>query len=801
MKQSTAKFLFATMVWAIVLWPELTGEPHVTGQSQMARQSQVAVLRDMECEYQESEMEEGQEGWSEETLDVHHSGLLFDGHNDLPWEMRENANSSFDRIDISRPTEFHTDIPRLRKGGVKAQFWSVYVPAETGFTGNALILTLEQIRLVKDMCRRYPDDFELALTADDVLRIVGQGKIASLIGVEGGHSIQNSIGALHELYAQGARYMTLTHSRTLAWADSCTDEAKNNGLSEFGKEVVREMNRLGMLVDLSHVSPKCMRDALEVTEAPVIFSHSSARAVCDHVRNVPDDILRLTAKNGGVVMVTFVPVFVDPDRAKNTDHAKATDFKLVVDHIEHVIKIAGIDHVGIGSDFDGVPTVPVGLEDVSKYPNITQELLKRGYSKSDIHKVLGGNVIRVFRDAERKATRLKQQKRQHRADSPPVITLAAEEFDRKNLIVKELVGDSFPRSEYVTLADNAGNRFIGQLSTAGIEFGPVDGLRQLTFVLPFVAANETRTISVEPQSLTPLGEFTWHDDQSTQAQLQWGNSPVIQYNYEPLDEASPQRREETYKVYHHVFSADGKTLLTKGNGGLYPHHRGIFFGYNRIRYDGKTADVWHCNNGESQTHVAALEKIGGPVFGRDRNTISWNGKDGQPFAEETRQVTAYLIDGNTLIEFVSELRCSGSKVSLDGDPQHAGVQFRAAQSVADETKQKTYYVRPDGVDKPGSFRNWSENAEDAESNRSHVNLPWLSMVFHVGNRKLSCCYFDHADNPKPSRFSERDYGRFGCYFLYELTPEKPLRVKYRYWIQNGEISPTDANQMSSGGRW
>ena len=211
--------------------------------------------------------------------------------------MREKAGSSFDKVDISNPTEFHTDIPRLRKGGVKAQFWSVYVPAETDFTGNALLQTLEQIQIVKDMCQVYPDVFEMAYSANDVKRIAASGKIASLIGVEGGHSIQNSLQALRELYKQGARYMTLTHSKTLAWADSATDDAKNDGLSPFGKDVIREMNKLGMLIDISHVSPKCMKDAIEVSRAPVIFSHSSARAICDHVRNVPDEVLKLGCRS------------------------------------------------------------------------------------------------------------------------------------------------------------------------------------------------------------------------------------------------------------------------------------------------------------------------------------------------------------------------------------------------------------------------------------------------------------------------------------------------------------------------
>ncbi len=348
---------------------------------------------------------------TEEALAIHHSGMLWDGHNDLPWAMRRRANSSFDKIDIRLPTPFHTDIPRLKKGGLKVQFWSVYVPVSTMTEGNAHITTIEQIDLVNEMCRRYPDVFEMALTTEDVERIVADGKIASLIGVEGGHSIENSLARLRELYNRGARYMTLTHSRNLDWADSCTDEPKVGGLNEFGKEVIREMNKLGMVVDISHVSPECMRKTLEVTEAPVMFSHSSARAICDHVRNVPDDVLKLTANNGGVVMVNFATGFVLPNEVRDQGRWIRGDFRILVDHIEHIIKLAGIDHVGIGSDFDGIRSIPQGMDDVSYYPYLTQELLNRGYDKQQIHKILGGNMMRVLRETERVAKRLKQSNR------------------------------------------------------------------------------------------------------------------------------------------------------------------------------------------------------------------------------------------------------------------------------------------------------------------------------------------------------------------------------------------------------
>jgi membrane dipeptidase len=294
-------------------------------------------------------------------------------------------------------------------------------------------MTLEQIDVIKRMVAAYPDVFEMAYTADDIVRIHKQGKIASLIGVEGGHSIDNSLGVLRMLYALGVRYMTLTHSETLDWADSATDEAKHLGLTEFGDRVVREMNRLGMLVDISHVSVETMRDALRVSRAPVIASHSSAYALAEHPRNVPDDVLRLVKKNGGVIMVNFYSGFVVPEAARLMKGMFQTARELqkkypderqfraavrqwlkehpiptgsvhhVVDHIEHIIHTAGVDHVGLGSDFDGISTAPKQLEDVSFYPYITQELLNRGYSKDDIKKILGGNLLRVLRQAERVA--------------------------------------------------------------------------------------------------------------------------------------------------------------------------------------------------------------------------------------------------------------------------------------------------------------------------------------------------------------------------------------------------------------
>jgi len=371
---------------------------------------------------------------TDEARQIHQAALLIDGHNDLPWELRSQGWANFERFDIAQPQEsFHTDIPRLRQGGMGAQFWSVYVPASTSYRGTALTTTLEQIEMVHTMIDRYPETFELALTVDDIKRIHAAGKIASLIGVEGGHSIENSLNVLNQLYRLGARYMTLTHSDTLDWADSATDDEKHGGLTPFGEDVVREMNRLGMLVDLSHVSPETMKDALRVSQAPVIFSHSSARAIADHPRNVPDEVLPLVAENGGVVMVNFYSGFIVPENAERSVrwfalykelNEKYEDQSIIrselskwekrhplkqgsihdlIDHIDHLVKVAGIDHVGIGSDYDGVSVLPSQLEDVSTYPYITQALLDRGYNTEQIHKILGMNLLRAMETAERVA--------------------------------------------------------------------------------------------------------------------------------------------------------------------------------------------------------------------------------------------------------------------------------------------------------------------------------------------------------------------------------------------------------------
>jgi membrane dipeptidase len=365
---------------------------------------------------------------------------LIDGHNDLPWALREAGSLDLARTDIAAPVEFaHTDLPRLALGGVGAQFWSVYVPAE--LQGEAAVATtLEQIDLVRQMVARYPETLELAVTADDVQRITADGRLASLIGAEGGHSIACSLGTLRAMYDLGVRYMTLTHNLNVPWADSATDEPAAGGLTEFGREVVREMQRLGMLVDLSHVAATTMNDALDVAEGPVIFSHSSARAVCDHPRNVPDNVLARLSANGGACMITFVPAFVSQAcrewelefiaevERQGLDHRNWAGLKQVrqefqasnpqpratlsdvVQHVEHVREVAGVDHIGIGGDYDGVDRLPEGLEDVSRYPALFAALLDAGWSEEDCGKIAHGNLIRVLRDAEAAAGTIRTQR-------------------------------------------------------------------------------------------------------------------------------------------------------------------------------------------------------------------------------------------------------------------------------------------------------------------------------------------------------------------------------------------------------
>jgi membrane dipeptidase len=377
---------------------------------------------------------------------------VIDGHNDLPWVIRDRFGGDLAKIDLSSDTAklappagepaMMTDIPRLHAGHVGAQFWSVWIPVTT--TGPAAVqTTVEQIDLVKAIAARWPRDFAMAYSVADIRRAERERKVASLIGVEGGHQIDNSLAVLRQYYDLGARYMTLTHATNTAWADSATDSPAHHGLTPFGKAVVREMNRVGMLVDLSHVSEATMRAALEVARAPVIFSHSSARALVDHPRDVPDDVLRLVAKNGGVVMVNFAPGYVsearrrwdadfaaeksrldsppfgglyigDPERVKTelakwkTEHpAPPVGIADVADHVQHIRDVAGVDHVGLGSDFDGIPDAPAGLDGVDKYPALVAELARRGWSDADLAKLAGANLLRAMESAEAAAARLR----------------------------------------------------------------------------------------------------------------------------------------------------------------------------------------------------------------------------------------------------------------------------------------------------------------------------------------------------------------------------------------------------------
>lgn len=366
---------------------------------------------------------------------------LIDGHNDLPWQMRRRFENDLSKKSLLEDTAtleppMHTDIPRMRKGGVGGQFWSVYVPVSLA-PDEAVRVTLEQIDVVHRLCELYPEHFELALTADDIVRIHKAGKIASLIGMEGGHSIGNSLGALRMLYRAGARYMTITHWKNHDWADAATEAPRHKGLTDFGREVIREMNRLGMLIDLSHVSAKTMHDVLDVSEAPVIFSHSGAFATNPHPRNVPDDVLKRLEKRDGVVMVDFLPTYVskrvwdygakhhaerarlevyhigDPEGLeaaleawKKANPAPKSTLSEVVDHIDHIKKVIGVDHIGIGSDYDGMGPGPIGLEDASTYPALLKALLERGYTDDEVAKIAGGNLLRVMRKAEKVAARL-----------------------------------------------------------------------------------------------------------------------------------------------------------------------------------------------------------------------------------------------------------------------------------------------------------------------------------------------------------------------------------------------------------
>ena len=382
---------------------------------------------------QPSESPRDEKLWKK-ALYIHRKSIVVDTHNDILTMM---IDDNYD-LGISSVGKYHTDIARMKQGGLTAEFFSVYIDRSFARDGGSARRALDMIDYVYRAAERYPNDLMMSYSTADIRRAKKQNKIAALMGIEGGHAIEDSLMALRDFYRLGIRYMTLTHNNTNNWADSCCDVAKHNGLSDFGKDVVREMNRLGMLVDISHVSDKTMNDVLDVSTAPVIASHSSARALADRTRNIPDDLLRRIAKNGGVVMVNFYPGFIDKNvvaaskerderlksqvdalRATYKDDSKrlseelnklmaanplpSTPLSVLIDHFDHIAKVAGIDHVGLGSDFDGVPSLPVGMEDISKLPSITYELLKRGYSEKDVRKVLGENFMRAFGAAERVA--------------------------------------------------------------------------------------------------------------------------------------------------------------------------------------------------------------------------------------------------------------------------------------------------------------------------------------------------------------------------------------------------------------
>lgn len=368
---------------------------------------------------------------------------LIDGHNDVPWQYWVRARNHIDKINLNEDTSrlippMHTDLRRLREGQVGGQFWAVYIHKNSAGPG-ATRAAIDQLDIARRVIDRHAKDLELALTADDIVRIHRSGKVASLLGLEGGHAIENSLAVLRQMYALGIRYMTLTHGANVDWADSATDLPAHNGLTQFGKVVIAEMNRLGMMVDISHVSPKTMHDVLDTTEAPVLFSHSSARAVNDHPRNVPDDVLRRVKANGGVVMVAFVPYFVSREanlynaqlagerarlerfipfdalrrEAELKDWVRRNPEPLpslgqIVDHIDHIRAVAGIDHIGLGSDFDGLVNGPIGMEDVSKYPNLIAELLRRGYTDQEAKKVAGENLLRMFRQTDEIGRRIQK---------------------------------------------------------------------------------------------------------------------------------------------------------------------------------------------------------------------------------------------------------------------------------------------------------------------------------------------------------------------------------------------------------
>jgi hypothetical protein len=375
------------------------------------------------------------------------------------------------------------------------------------------------------------------------------------------------------------------------------------------------------------------------------------------------------------------------------------------------------------------------------------------------------------------------------------LTVSAGDADRQNTPVKAQVQvpEALAGAQLVRFE---GHDFVGQLSKPGLLAPTLEAakgmvVRELHFVLPELAAGKTLQLKGIVADSPAKEGFVWSDTPGKSAELRFGDRPVLCYMYEAPDNSSPERRLETYKPYHHVYDPEGKRLVTKGPGGLYTHHRGLFYGFNRISYGGKSADTWHCNRGESQSHEGFLAQEAGPVPGRHLAAIDWHGQDGAVFAKEQREMAVYHTPGGLLVEFASRLASTVGEVKLDGDPQHAGFQFRASQDVPDKTSKLTYYLRPDGKGEPGKFRNWSANGD-----KEFANLPWNALSFVLDDERLTCCYLDRPQNPKEARFSERDYGRFGSYFEYTLTGENRLDISYRIWLQQGEMTVEQVDRLS-----
>lgn len=373
------------------------------------------------------------------------------------------------------------------------------------------------------------------------------------------------------------------------------------------------------------------------------------------------------------------------------------------------------------------------------------------------------------------------------------LRVSSGDFDRVQtpVCVAIQLPESFAKDASVQLRDEQGQAVAGQLTAPCLlsaAKAPANE-RQLVFVLPRLKAGTTATYTAEITDRPPTRDagFAWTDTPGKHAELAVAGRPVLRYMYEPLDDA---RREATYKVFHHVFDPEGKQLVTKGPGGQFTHHRGLFFGFNRVTYgNGQSADIWHCSRDTHQLHAKFLAQEEGPVLGRHRLAIEWRGNGKQVFATEERELSAFRVPGGQMIEFATRLRSAGGKIKLDGDPQHAGFHFRASNEVAEKNAKQTYFLRPDGAGKPGETRNWP-------GLKSHVNLPWNAMSFVVGGQRYTACYLDRPENPKEARFSERDYGRFGSYFEFTVDDDRPLELVYRVWLQAGEMTGPQVESLS-----